>query len=148
MFDTFTGLPVHALVVHATVVLLPLMSLVTVLVAVRDRLRTRYAGWVAGVDAVLIGLVFVTKQSGEKLQERLGGNVAIEHGRLGGQLIWFALGLFVASLLVVATRNRPGPPRLVASALTVVAAVALVVWTVRVGDSGAREVWGGLVPKG
>jgi FtsH-binding integral membrane protein len=148
VFDTISGLPVHALVVHATVVLLPLMALVTVLVALRDRLRTRYAGWVAVVDAGLIGLVFVTRQSGEKLQQRLGGDIAIEHGRLGRQLIWFAIGLFVASLLVLATRNRPGAPRLVASALTVVAAVALVVWTVRVGDSGAREVWGGLVPKG
>ena len=30
MFDTIAGLPVHALVVHGVVVLLPLMSLVTV----------------------------------------------------------------------------------------------------------------------
>ncbi len=35
MFDTFQGLPLHALVVHATVVLVPLMSLITVFVALR-----------------------------------------------------------------------------------------------------------------
>jgi hypothetical protein len=143
MFDTIAGLPVHALVIHATVVLLPLMAIVTVVVAFRNRLREKYAAWVALVDLVLIGLVFVTKQSGEKLQERLGGNIAIEHGRLGEKLIWFAIGLFVASLLVVATRRTHGAPRLAANVLTVVAAAALVVWTVRVGDSGAREVWGG-----
>jgi hypothetical protein len=148
LYDTFTGLPVHALVVHATVVLVPLMALVTVVVALRDRLRQKYAVVVAAVDAVLIGLVFVTKQSGQDLQRRLGGNVAVEHGRLGSDLIWFAVGLFVASLLVVLTRDRQGAPKLVANLVTVVAAVALVVWTVRVGDSGARDVWGGLVANG
>jgi cell division protein FtsW (lipid II flippase) len=143
MFDTINGLPVHALVLHATVVLLPLMALVTVLVAFRDRLRRQYAGWVALVDLLLVGLVLVTKLSGEKLQKRLGGNVAVEHGRLGDQLVWFAVGLFVASVVVVVTRQRSGVARIGAQVLSVVAAVALVVWTVRVGDSGAREVWGG-----
>jgi hypothetical protein len=103
---------------------------------------------VAGGDAVLIPLVYVTKLSGEALQRRLGGGVAIEHGRLGSSLIWFALGLFAAALLVVATRRRPGAPTLVANALAVLAAGAMVVWTVRVGDSGARAVWGGLVSNG
>jgi hypothetical protein len=45
VFDTITGLPVHALVVHATVVLVPLLAIVTVVVALRDRLRERYAVW-------------------------------------------------------------------------------------------------------
>jgi hypothetical protein len=144
MFDTLNGLPVHALVVHATVVLVPLMSIVTVIVAFRDRLREKYAGWVALVDLVLIGLVFVTKLSGERLQKRLGGNIAIEHGRLGSSLIWFAIGLFVAALLVVATRQKQGAARQAANVLTVVAAAALIFWTVRVGDSGARDVWGGI----
>ena len=145
MFDTINGLPVHALIVHATVVLVPLMSIVTVIVAFRDRLREKYAGWVALADLALIGLVFVTKLSGQKLQQRLGGNVAVEHGRLGSSLVWFAIGLFVASLLVVATRHKDGAAKLVANGLTVVAAVALVFWTVQVGDSGARALWGGLV---
>lgn len=143
MFDTITGLPVHALVVHATVVLVPLMAIVTVVVAFRDRLREPYAGWVALVDLLLIGLVLVTKISGQKLQKRLGGNIALEHGRLGSSLIWFAIGLFVASLLVVATRQKQGTPKILANVLTVIAAVAVIVWTVRVGDSGAREVWHG-----
>src|SRR6185369_5094837 len=111
MFDTINGLPVHALVVHATVVLVPLMALVTVLVAFRDRLRTTYAWWVAAADAVLVPLVLVTKLSGQKLQARLGGQVAIEHGRLGSSLIWFTLGLLAAAVLMAAARDRPGPVR-------------------------------------
>ncbi len=57
MFDTFQGLPVHALIVHATVVLLPLMCLVTVLVAVRPRLRAKYAWWTFAADVALIALL-------------------------------------------------------------------------------------------
>ena len=144
MFDTISGLPVHALVIHATVVLVPLMAVITVLVAVRERLRDRYAWWVVAADAALIPLVLVTKKSGEKLQARLGGQVALEHGRLGSALIWFALGLLAAAVLVALTRRRAGAMRMVSSALTVVAAIAVVVWTVRVGDSGARALWGGL----
>ena len=37
---TITGLPLHPLVIHAVVVLLPLMALLTVLVAVRKSLRS------------------------------------------------------------------------------------------------------------
>ncbi len=41
---TTTGLPLHPLVNHAVVVLLPLMALLTVVVAVRKGLRER-AAW-------------------------------------------------------------------------------------------------------
>ena len=144
MFDTIKVLPEHAMVIHDTDVLVPLIALVTVVVAVRGRLRTAYPWWVAGLDALLVPLVLVTKLSGEKLQARLGGQVAIEHGRLGSSLVWFTVGLLAAAVLMAGTRDRPGPVRHLASSVVVVAAVAVVLWTVRVGDSGARALWGGL----
>ena len=49
-----------------------------------------------------------------------------------------------AAVLMATTRDRTGPIRHVASSLVVLAAVAVVVWTVRVGDTGARALWGGL----
>src|SRR3954449_264738 len=70
MFDTISGLPVHALVVHAVVVLLPLMSLVTIAVAVRRSWRSA-APWVVLADAAVVALAFAAKESGEVLQERL-----------------------------------------------------------------------------
>ena len=42
MFDTIDGLPVHALVVHAVVVLLPLALLGTIAIAVRPAWRARF----------------------------------------------------------------------------------------------------------
>ena len=41
MFDTFLGLPVHALVVHAVVVLVPLAALGLIAIAVYRRGATR-----------------------------------------------------------------------------------------------------------
>jgi hypothetical protein len=148
MFDTFQGLPVHALIVHATVVLLPLMALVTVVVAVRPRLRARFAWWAVAVDAVLVPLTFATKQSGEQLQQRLGSGPALDrHAHLGAQLIWFVLALAVTALLVALVKDRGGAPSAGASVLTAVAAVLLLVWVVRVGHTGAEAVWGGLPGK-
>ena len=107
MFDTFQGLPVHALIVHATVVLVPLMCLLTVLVALRPRLREKYAWWTFTGDVLAVALVYATMQSGERFEERLGTSPAIErHEHLGRQLIWFVIALALTALVVALTTKR------------------------------------------
>jgi hypothetical protein len=146
MFDTVLGLPVHVLVVHAVVVGLPLMALVTVAVAFMPTLRLRLAWPVAVADAGVVVLTFVARQSGEQLQQRLGGQVAQEHAALGRNLIWFALFVFASAVAVALTRGSRRPGRFtVAGAVGVVAAVLAIWWTVRVGHSGAQAVWQGIV---
>ena len=141
MFDTITGLPLHPLVIHGVVVGVPLMAVVTILVAVRRNLRERYSWWVAGANSLLFLLTLVAKESGEALQEAKGGQLAIEHGQLGSVLPWFALVLALASAAVAATsRNKALGP--VSVVFSILAAVAAVYWTVRTGDAGARSVWG------
>jgi hypothetical protein len=141
MFDTITGLPLHPLVIHGVVVGVPLMAVLTVLVAVRKDLRERFAWWVAGANFLLFLLTLVAKQSGEALQQAKGGQLAIEHGQLGSLLPWFVLALTAASAAVAGTsRNRALGP--IAVVVAIIAAVAAVYWTVRTGDAGARSVWG------
>ena len=141
MFDTITGLPLHPLVIHGVVVGVPLMAVLTVLVAVRRDLRERFAWWVAGANFLLFLLTLVAKQSGEALQQAKGGQLAIEHGQLGSVLPWFVLALTAASAAVAGTsRNRALGP--IAVVVAIIAAVAAVYWTVRTGDAGARSVWG------
>jgi hypothetical protein len=141
MFDTITGLPVHALVLHLVVVGLPAMAIVTIVVAVRKNLRERYAWWVAGANLLMFLVTLVAKESGETLQEARGGQIAFEHGQLGSLLPWFSLALTAASAAVAATsRNRALGP--VAVVVSIVAAIAATYWTVRTGDAGARSVWG------
>lgn len=144
MFDLISGLPVHVLVVHAVVVGLPLMAVVTFLTAVLPRWRAVAAVPVAAVNAVLVALCLVARESGEQLQARLGGLtgtvVAEEHGDEGGVLWLFALALVIAA---GACRAASGRPKLVpvAMALAAVAALGAIGWTVVVGDSGSRSVW-------
>src|SRR3954453_11664753 len=118
MFDTISGLPVHILVGHAVVVLVPLMAVVTMAVAVRRRWRSA-APWVVLADAVVVGLSYGAKESGEALQARLSQftpNVAEDHGKHGDGLWYFALALLVAAVLVWLTSRSA---RLVPTAVAV-----------------------------
>ncbi|KQU70750.1 DUF2231 domain-containing protein [Phycicoccus sp. Root101] len=152
MFDTVLGLPVHALVVHGVVVLLPLMALVTLVWAWRRPGRAT-AGWlVVAADAVVMVMTFVAKQSGEALQRRLGGQAAVEHGHLAGPLPLMAGALLLAAVLVQVHRIRVSASattgqqvRTALSVLVTAAAGVVVVWTIRVGHSGAEAVWGQIV---
>ena len=146
MFDTIGGLPVHVLVVHAVVVLLPLMAVVTVAVAVRRGWRSA-TPWVVLADAVVVGLAYVAKESGEVLQKRLSQftpNVAQDHGKHGDLVWYFALALLVAAVLVWLT-SRSARLVPVAVAAAILTGVASLWWIYLTGESGARAVWGDTV---
>ncbi len=147
MFDLVDGLPVHALVVHAVVVLLPLAALGTLAITLRPPWRLRYGPLVAAAGLATVVLVPVATASGEELEGRVGDPG--RHAALGDQLIWFAVPLLVLSTgivvleLLAARGRRPGGvwfTRVVAG-LAVVAALAGCVQVYRVGDSGARAAW-------
>ena len=142
MFDTIRGLPVHALVLHGAVVLVPMAALLTVLVALIGRWRPRGAWPVVALNALTLATVFVATQSGQELQSRLPSNEQIsEHAERGNAMTLFALGLMAASVLVALVRRRSGAVVMAVGALAVVAAAAATVWVVLVGDSGSTAVW-------
>lgn len=148
-----TGLPLHVLVVHAVVVLVPLAVLGTLTVAVWPAARRRFGWLVVGLTAVATGCVPLATGSGEDLRDRLTPTDLIRaHAHLGDELLVFVIGLFVVSTALVwfDHRNRrvagdaPGSARAVAlvlSVLTVALAVVSAVQVVRIGDSGARAAW-------
>ncbi len=141
MFDLFDGLPIHPLVVHGVVVLLPLAILGTIAIAVRPVWRATYGTLVVAVAAIATALVPVSTASGEALAKRVGGPG--RHQALGDQLIWFALPLLVLAIVLVVL-DRLGRRDRVTTAvavLAVVAALAAGVQVFRVGDSGARAAW-------
>ncbi|MBT0768070.1 hypothetical protein KIH74_04000 [Kineosporia sp. J2-2] len=151
MFDLVNGMPVHALVVHAVVILLPLMSVVTVAFVLRPRWR-RELPWAVLGNLLAAAATYAAMESGEKLQARLSNPdfepVAKEHGDIAQYLIWFAIAQFVVSLIVwllLRTRDespRTSAPKLATSVvLTLAVGIAAVAWTYRVGDSGAAAVW-------
>ncbi len=71
MFDYILGLPMHALVIHAVVVLVPLTSLVALAYAARPAWRPLLR-WPLAVGGVISGVTaFVSAESGEALQRRV-----------------------------------------------------------------------------
>ena len=145
MFDLINGLPVHPLVVHGVVVLLPLAILGTIAIATRRRWRRRYGGIVLAVAAVATALIPVATSSGEALEKHVGDPG--RHAALGDQLIWFAVPMLLLIAVLVFLDRRSISQRSLGfvAALAVVAALATGVQVYRVGDSGARAAWGNQV---
>ena len=149
MFDLINGIPLHPLVVHAVVVLLPLATLGTIAIALRPRWRRPYGPLVVAAALVATVLCPVATSSGEALEKRVGDPG--KHAALGDQLIWFAVPLLVLSAAMVFLEWRrtraqdTSSPRTLVNVvvvLAVVAALASAVQVYRVGDSGARAAWG------
>ncbi|MPZ80603.1 MAG: hypothetical protein GEV28_09485 [Actinophytocola sp.] len=100
------GLPLHPLIVHFVVVLLPVAVLGSILTAIWPWVRKRF-GWLA-VAAAAVGTILapIATNSGTKLEARIGTNSGIErHAELGNLMVWWALALFVAvtALMVLHT---------------------------------------------
>ncbi|MFY0407777.1 DUF2231 domain-containing protein [Solicola sp. PLA-1-18] len=149
MPDSFNGLPLHPLVVHGVVVLLPLTIIGVVLVALRPAWRQRYGWIVVALGVVGTALIPVATSSGEALERQVGDPG--RHAALGDQLLWFALPMVVLLVvLLVLDRTRPGLRLLTTGValVAVVAAVAAGVQVYRVGDSGARAAWGDVAATG
>ncbi len=151
-FDLINGIPVHPLVVHAAVVLVPLTALGLIVMAVWPRFSARY-GWLVAVSGVLAaGSSFAAKESGEVLEGRVG-EPGFDHAELGDQMPIFAAVLLVAVVaLWLIDRSAPtdGPAprrglRIAVAIVGVVVALANLLWVFRVGDSGAKSVWSGRV---
>jgi formate hydrogenlyase subunit 3/multisubunit Na+/H+ antiporter MnhD subunit len=157
---TIDGLPLHPLVIHATVVLLPVASLAVLLAGLWPRAR-RYLNVSPLVLSVLAVIVLaLTYASGINLKDEIGTNPLIaRHEHLAHQLLIPVLGLVVAAFLIEVVRRKGNrnsnslrPPAradsgssvlvVIAAVLAVVFAVGTTVQTVRVGEAGARAVWG------
>jgi len=163
-----SGLPVHPLVVHAVVVLLPMAVLGAVLLALWPAIRARWAWPVVVLTAAAVVAIPLATSTGEGLEHNLPRTPAIAaHAELGDQLLVFAAPLLVCvfALAYLDGRRRRGsaaarasgpgtvaaPPAtsgrlrvaaVLAAVLTVVFAVVCGVQVFRIGDSGARAAWG------
>lgn len=113
MLDTVFGLPVHALVVHAVVVLLPLAALGAIAVTVVPRLMRGYGPLVAAATVAAVAAVPVATRSGQHLYDRKSASFTAadvaeaalmeRHRQLGHQLLPWAVLLLAGVLVTVAT---------------------------------------------
>lgn len=142
-FDTVAGLPVHVLVVHAVVVLVPLTALGAVAISLVPRWSRRFGILVPVLALGATAAAIVAQLSGEQLAARVG--LPAEHASLGTSMKWFALVLLVvtAALWFADTRREGARPMWVWFLAGVVIAVAGLStwWVVLTGDAGSRAVW-------
>jgi uncharacterized membrane protein len=145
IFDTVAGLPVHPLVIHFAVVLVPLAAVGLIVSVLNKAFRTRFAFAFVVLLAVTVPLAFIAKESGEALAERVG--ISEQHETLGGTLpIWVAVLLAMSVVwLVIARRDGSVLVRRILGGVVVFTAVQTIVVTLLVGHSGAEATWGKLI---
>ncbi len=147
--DTLFGLPAHALLIHAPIVLLPIAAGVTVALAIKRTWRRRLGWWFpAGVFSIVV-MVFLARSSGQAFDEALDGAVDVtRHAELADRTFVLTIVWFVGAVALVALDRRArgsndrgfAPPTVVAS-VTAFFAVLATVWLVRTGHEGADLVW-------
>jgi uncharacterized membrane protein len=161
VLDTIGGIPLHPLIVHAVVVLVPLASLMLLLAAVSQRFR-RWAGILTPITAtVALALVPFATQSGEALEKRVEASPTLEeHTELGDSLLYFMIVLAAlawalwfldrrARATVTTADAADGAPARVRRSglmtavivLSVISVLATTVQVVRIGHSGASASW-------
>jgi hypothetical protein len=149
LFDTIAGLPIHPLVVHAVVVVLPVSALALIAIYLVPRWRQHY-GWLTMVAlAGGVGAALLAKESGEALAGRVG--LPQLHSGLANTLVAVAVVTFVVAAVWFWLQRKAARAGVSSVAATVAGAVASLLalgvlsLTVLVGHSGATAVWAGVI---
>jgi uncharacterized membrane protein YhdT len=148
-----SGLPAHILLVHLTVVLVPVAAAAVLVAAVWPAARRRLTWWIPLVALVALAVVPVTTHAGQWLEARVAITPLIrKHVHLGKQLLPWAIALFIVALIVwiiarLETRGTSAltglPSRIVVIVLALVVAGGTVRQVYLIGESGSRAVWTG-----
>jgi hypothetical protein len=146
---TVGGIPLHPLIVHAVVILVPLTALGAVLMAVMPKFSRRFGPLVALGAFVSVGSAVLAKEAGEQLARVKP--VTANHLRWGDQApLW--VGLFGLVVIVFwffdrgipANRKRPVWLRIVSVGVIVLSVIATL-FVLAAGHSGAEAVWASLI---
>ena len=157
--DQVNGIPAHALLVHATVVLVPLACALTIGSALWPALRNRLGIITPLMAFVAMVMVPVTTEAGEWLARRMRNTPLIEkHVEIADNLLPWVVGVFAVAVVqwgyyrfglpasVGRGSRKPTqnvPAMVLLALLAVVTAAGSVVEIYRIGDSGAKAVWTG-----
>lgn len=144
MPSTVFGLPVHPLIVHATVVVVPTAALAVFLSTFWRRFRD-WAGYLpVALAAAAVALVPLSTSSGEELEDSMAHSQLIEkHAELADQLLPFVVGLLAVALLQLWIRRGARSRFMVAATMVLAVAfsAATIIEVARIGHSGAEAAW-------
>lgn len=149
MPNDYFGLPLHPLIVHATVVMVPLAAVTVVLAAVWPSFR-RWAGPLpAAISLIGVILVPLSTSSGETLERHVAETGLLEkHTEMAEGLLPWMIGLLVFAVIGYGLHHRRGRGQSVSKPLTaavavlaIAAALGTTVQVARIGHSGAKAAW-------
>lgn len=149
MPNDYFGLPLHPLIVHATVVMIPLAALTVVLAALWPKFRA-WAGPVpAGISLIGLILVPLSTSTGETLDKHVKHSALLEkHTDMAEGLLPWMLALLafaVVGYVLDYRRNRDQSASkgltVAVAVLAVIAALGTTVQVGRIGHSGAKSAW-------
>jgi hypothetical protein len=142
----FAGLPLHPLLVHSAVVLVPLVAIGGLVMSYLPSFSRRHGKLILIVALVAQVSVFLAKMSGEAFSEILDKEVE-KHAQLG-EITPFVTIPMVVLIYLRWRMDRSGSStgsvliRRLTSVALVLASVASLVVIFLVGHSGASSVWG------
>ncbi|WP_104082862.1 hypothetical protein [Cryobacterium sp. Y11] len=159
----FNGLPLHVLIVHAVVIVVPLAALCLLLTAFWPTARRRLGIVTPLVALAALVLVPLAVQAGEWLQSRIVNVTPLmgTHTSLGKMLLPWVIGLFIVAAVqwlwyrylaaagarfasAVPSRTRRLVATVILDLVVLVSAIGSVVTVALIGESGSRAVWTGL----
>lgn len=161
---TISGLPIHVLLVHFTVVVIPVAALALIVSAFWPAARRRLGLLTPILALAALIAVPLTVSAGRWLYDRVEHTAAAKaHESIGTSILPWVIAMFVVATLQwtwhrFAEKRRSGSKagskveikralRLgtaaVLTAAVLVSAVGSVVTVVRIGDSGATAAWNG-----
>ena len=145
---TINGLPLHPLLIHIVVALLPLTALMAVLGSVWPAAQRKFGVLTPLAALVVLIAVPVTITAGEQLATQLGLGAAIDdHATLARRLLPMAVALFVVTAAQwVYRRFLPQRKWLttVIAIVVIIVAAGTTAQLVAAADAGAQMVWGGV----
>jgi hypothetical protein len=154
---SLAGLPLHPLLVHATVVIVPAAAQCVLFAALWPRFRTWAGPLPLGLAVAGLILDPLSTSSGESLEHQVGHSALIEkHSHLADGLLPWMIALVVVAAGMYAWHWRQGRRGsrngatsrawvpVVISVLAVAAAVGTSVQVVLIGHSGAKAAWSGV----
>lgn len=140
------GLPLHPLLVHSALVLVPLVALGALVMSYLPSFSRRHGKIILILAVVAQISVFLAKMSGEAFSEIISKNVE-KHAELGEIAPLVTLPM-VALIYLRWRMDRSGSTfgsvviRRLTSMALVLASLASIIVIVLVGHSGASSVWG------
>lgn len=155
--DVIGGLPAHALLLHFMVVLAPLTGALEILCALWPAARRGQLMWLTLLLAAgTMVLTPVTANAGAWLYGlRVSPSPILrEHADLGSHMIYFSAALLAVAIALVVLRfaerrseKRRTATNVIMVVVTLAVGISSMIQIYRIGDAGARSVWGGEIAR-